>query len=503
VIGEWRSPLNGDAAWILFSAGRMLHGARLYADIVEINPPLVFWLNLPVAALAELGGWSAIAVLRVAVITLGLLSLGLTARLLPGALGDGERDTAGLVVLVTLSLALFALPAGYFGQREHLMLALLTPYIVGAAAECGGAPPSRREGLMSGGLAALGLALKPHALPAWAGLVLLGRWRAGRGYRVLSPANVAIVAGLALYLVAVAVLAPGYLSVVRALGPAYQHFSAKPVMTILTRDTLPLSVLAALLVYGACRQAVSRRMLTDHLAVATGGFLLAVVLQGKGFGYHYLTAIGTACLLMALTLAEARRGALVLRASAVVCSTLVLAGAMWPFLVSSARRARGVLSPIDAAMVSAARELRSRAPGMTVAVLSPRLADAFPLMVYARARWGLRLPHLWCLEPEAQTAGVAAWCAATVGEDLERSRPALLLIRRWEPDGPADLRYDFMARLRQDPRAARELERYEVVDSVGPFSVLDRRPAVNQAIGPLALGQVSVRDRLSYQPPGR
>ncbi|MEP7218497.1 MAG: hypothetical protein ABI876_06250, partial [Bacteroidota bacterium] len=43
----FRSVLNHDVAWIIHGAGRWLEGAGLYRDIVEINPPLIFYLTAP------------------------------------------------------------------------------------------------------------------------------------------------------------------------------------------------------------------------------------------------------------------------------------------------------------------------------------------------------------------------------------------------------------------------------------------------------------------------
>ena len=475
LLGEWRSPLNPDAAWILYCAGRVLDGARLYRDIVEINPPLVFWLNLPVVGAARLTGLSEVLVFRLVVVLLAIASLGLSARLLPLAWRGGSR-LGPLAVLVALSAVLLPMPAGYFGQREHLTLALVVPYLFTAAAEAQGQPPSRGLRVTAGLAAALGFALKPHFLVVWAGVILYGWAREGRRYRWLGAINLTIALGLAAYGIVVLVASREYLGIVSALGGAYQRFAAHPVLAIMTRGSLPLSVLATLVAYLAFRRIVSEQIFADHLAVAAAGFLLAVVLQGKGFGYHYLVAIGASVLLLVTVLfARSERGGPLLRATAVVCTTLVLVGTLWPFLHSTIRRARGILSPVDAAMLEVAGVVRSRAAGQPIAVLSPRLADAFPLVLYSGTRWASRLPNLWCIQSVAAESPVERWCVGSVGEDLERQRPALVLVRRWSPEGPADLRFDFVAPLRADPRFTREFGWYEPVESVADFVMYRRR----------------------------
>lgn len=459
----------------------MLDGARLYRDIVEINPPLVFWLNLPIAALSRATGLPDVFLFRICVVLAAAASLWLCARLLPLAWrsADGRPAALGpLAVLVGLSTVLLAMPVGYFGQREHLTLALVAPWLLAAAAETEGGEPERGLLFVAGGAAALGIALKPHFLVVWLACALYGRVRQGRAYRWLGPLNATIAAGLAAYGLLVAIAAPDYLRIVATLGSAYQRFSARPALAILTRDTLPLSAIAALVAYAGFRRAVGPRVLADHLALATAGFLAAVLLQGKGFGYHYLPAIGTAVLLLLTILfGRADRAPRVVRAAALVCVPLLLAGTVWPFLGTAVRRARGILSPVDAAMVATARLVRDEAAGRPIAVLSPRLADAFPLVPYSGATWALRLPNLWCIASAAAEGPAERWCVRSVGEDLARSRPALVLVRRWSPAGPPDIGFDFMAPLRADSQVAAQLGSYERADSVADFVVYRRLEA--------------------------
>ncbi len=40
--------VDPDVAWQLWIAHQVNHGGRLYRDMVEVNPPLWFWMALPV-----------------------------------------------------------------------------------------------------------------------------------------------------------------------------------------------------------------------------------------------------------------------------------------------------------------------------------------------------------------------------------------------------------------------------------------------------------------------
>src|SRR4051812_30730006 len=74
--------VDSDVAWQLWIAHRMHAGAQLYRDIVEVNPPLWFWMALPIDRLATLIHVRAESVLIAAFGGLAGLSLAATNRLI-------------------------------------------------------------------------------------------------------------------------------------------------------------------------------------------------------------------------------------------------------------------------------------------------------------------------------------------------------------------------------------------------------------------------------------
>src|SRR5258708_5434261 len=73
--------VDSDVAWELWIAQRIHAGARLYRDIVEVNPPLWFWMGLPIDRLATLFHLRAEAVLILVMGGLVALCLAVTDRL--------------------------------------------------------------------------------------------------------------------------------------------------------------------------------------------------------------------------------------------------------------------------------------------------------------------------------------------------------------------------------------------------------------------------------------
>src|SRR6185437_14974726 len=65
--------VDSDVAWQLWIAGRLHAGAHLYRDIIEVNPPLWFWMAIPVERLA--------AVLQLPIVTALIFTVGMAVAL--------------------------------------------------------------------------------------------------------------------------------------------------------------------------------------------------------------------------------------------------------------------------------------------------------------------------------------------------------------------------------------------------------------------------------------
>src|SRR5437764_8039915 len=131
-------PLNHDVGAVLQWSGRMLAGERLYVDIADVNPPLIYWLNLIPAGLARLTHLPSPLVFTLTLLAAIAASLALARPLFAALMPQG-----GFAVLVLPALTLFVLmiyPQGSFGQREHLLVILTLPYLLLATARAQSLP---------------------------------------------------------------------------------------------------------------------------------------------------------------------------------------------------------------------------------------------------------------------------------------------------------------------------------------------------------------------------
>jgi hypothetical protein len=483
-----------DMAFLLYAADRVLHGARLYRDVVEINPPLIIALNLPAVWIARAIGASDFLVYRllVTVVLAGMLLL--CRRLMSRYLAFTPIERR--YVLLALTIALFPLAGEDFGEREHLVLALLLPYLVILAARMSGREPARVDALGVGALGGVALALKPHFVVAWIGLEAFWRWRRRNARPGATPEATAVLTTIGIYAAVVVVATPEYLSLVRNLAPAYSQYLRDPFYRLLLLAPGAALVLFALLTVVAVRRQSRRPDLWALIAIAVIGCFLAGAAQQKGLRYHFYPAFALGLLLLAVAAADARASAGSLservygQVSRLVLATLVIVLVGRTALAmagggSADRRARGEFLDL-------VEFVRKQAAGEPIGVFSYNIRSAFPLVNYAGVPLASRFPHLWllpvvywdALHDEAPLAYRAPermgpserYLLESVREDLLRGRPRLLLVLRpgrdLERNGLRRLHY--VRYFAQDPAIADLLSQYQFAARLGEYDIYRR-----------------------------
>ena len=200
-------PQWGDQTWLLFAARRTMDlGSFAFEDLVEANPPLIVWLSSLPVALGRSLGISLQAALQGCLVVLAAVTIAWSTILVRRI---GGARFAGWFVPVLL-FATLIYPWVHYGQREHIMLFFVMPYLVIAAGRMEGISPSIAGGVAAGLLAALGFLLKPHNLVVVLAIeaLLLARTRDLR--TMVRPEMVAMVATGLAYPMAILLWAPDY-----------------------------------------------------------------------------------------------------------------------------------------------------------------------------------------------------------------------------------------------------------------------------------------------------
>jgi len=289
-------PINHDVAAVFDFSRRWLAGSRLYVDLIDINPPLVFMLNLVPAAIAA---WTPLGAPQALLGCLILLAAGLwrAAEALRRGRGEGPVEAALLSAAIP---ALLLMAGDDFGQREAIMAMAAIPYALLVARRMDNDPVAPGLAIGVAVAAALAFALKPYflAVPLLAeGLVLLRR---GWPRAVRDPVPWAMAALWIAYLAVILLAFPAYVGRVLPLvipnyheiqgtGPWHLLITAQMGTAILLLAvTVPLAMLRPA---GALAQALA--------ACALGAFISAWM-QQKGWDYHItpVTILGVATALV-------------------------------------------------------------------------------------------------------------------------------------------------------------------------------------------------------------
>jgi hypothetical protein len=217
VLPVFLGVLNADDTWLLNAASRVLAGDTLYVDVVETNPPLIVWLNFLPVLMARAMGFSNVLGLRLSVLGLVASSLLLSHWTLCRVLPDRPASRRFLLVL---SLFILLPLSGYdFGEREHILVALVLPYLLMASGRAMGRPIDGIVPWVVGAMAAVGILLKPYFVPLWISVEAYVAYNR-RDWRAWLRPEAVIVAALGLtYAIAIVAITPEYLALVKWARP--------------------------------------------------------------------------------------------------------------------------------------------------------------------------------------------------------------------------------------------------------------------------------------------
>ncbi len=462
-------PLNHDSAAVLTWAQRMVAGERLYVDLIDVNPPMIFWLNLPPAALGAITGLGAAPLLILWYAALGAVGLTLALPGLSHLISAGER----FGLLAAAVGALLILPAHSFSQREHLLLILALPYLLHALGRAAGRFDRRM--MATAALFALAVCLKPHflLLPAAIEAYLLAQ----RGARVsLRDPTVAIMVGVGLlYTAAVALLTPDYFTVILPmLAALYTGASADWQGMLLSAPVLPLLIAAPLLGGLTWRYGAAPRLLLIFTLAATA----AGAAQLKGWDYHFLAAQGGMVLLAGWALGHWLRQPGPSLAAGFGLS-LALASLTAPPFAAPRRFA-------DTPEAGLARLMQEAAPHASVLWFTTSLKPQFSLVQALGQGYVGHYMSLWPLPelypadrpltPIAEASGVEQQVLAATRADLARHPDLLIVTDAASEPGFGGRTWDHLAYFRRDPQLAAALAAYRPIGRVAGWTLYRRQP---------------------------
>jgi hypothetical protein len=491
-------PQWSDQTWLLYVANRVFDGARLgLDDITEPNPPLIIWiLEMPVW-IGRMLGVPLPAALQACVAALVVFSTIWSAILLRRQPALDNRWFSGWFTLVLL-FATVIHPWVHYGQREHIMLLLVLPYLVMAAGRIEGREQPIGEATVAGLCAAIGFFLKPHHLLvvfAVEGLLLL---RSRHGRSLYRPEMATLVATGFAYIAAIWFLTPDYLEVLPlALNTYNDYHHAALSELILPVQGLKLAVVV--LLWAVLYRWLAHRTLATVLLVAAIGATLAYLAQQKGHQYQFVPAISFFSLVLGVIAIDCWLKWTAGRMAAMPRG-LTAAGGALSFVATIAlsypvqlKKAAHTYTDERAAIL---HEVGKGIPSnSTVLILSTSAESFFEHVLEQSWQWGSRFMCLWMLpaivnaERTADRDGTiqpptmrhaAALTREMVSADLTRWKPDLVLVERCQDTNVAPcrglgFRHDILQWLEQDSGFAAAWSGYVREGPIGPYDLWCRK----------------------------
>jgi hypothetical protein len=482
------APLNTDTGYSLVAGRRLLDGDRLYVDMMETNPPMIFWIaaalafvgrHLPISDAQVIGGFVA---------TLILICSGLALAVWQGTNGSRLLRFGAFGSFFAALLLPFVM---WTGQREQIAALLTFPYIVLASRAASGSSAGRPLTIAIGALAAVGLAIKPFFLAAWiacelAVIVETRRWPSRARPEFWTVAFLQVTFGIA-----VLTLTPEYLTTMAPLARAFYGAYGRSYTSFLHDRTTWMLALAGLtpVVASMGAAATRTRPLNRVFGVTSLGWLAAYVMQGKGWYYQLIPAVAFGAMSMSVTLASfaddlRNSPSLTRRVSAIV--GLVMGIGFGAAAIQSASRHSPDGIPLTAYKESGvvrglADYLEHAAAGEPVYFLSTGMWPAFPVVNLAGATWPYHYHFLWPIpglyarrghveepprRPEAQ-GPLERQFFETVVRDLTRTPPRVMLAARGMQQAMGGRDFDFVEYFAGSAEFRTLLARYEKHSVVG------------------------------------
>lgn len=455
---------NADVAWYLYAADRILDGGRLGDDIVEVNAPLIIVLSMGVEALTRVFGVPAITLLPWLLTALSCASLAACARIArqwPAAVRQS--------FLIALAFVLFIEIGGMFGQREHLLIILVMPYVCSLVQFADRQPIKAPFAVALGVVAAIGFALKPFFLPAW--IALKAYLAVRRDVAVLwRVQSLAVLGTLSLYALGIVLWTPDYVSFAvesLMLYRAYQPYGDLPVVL---SGSFAFVLLAVALAYRAASSLAPS--LIDLCAILAIMLSVAVFLQGKGWHYQWYPAVALAMILLGLTAAAfAVRSRFVTKTGlqAIAALVIVLLAIRTYFFWTIDAPERHQLDAL----------VHRHARGASILALSSHLHVGFPLVNETDVRWASRYPTMWQLPAFCDRSTAIEYQSRrrqfmdAVLADMREARPRLLIVDSVPPK-PLLTNFNYLEYFQQDPRLASALAEYRFLQQIGRYRIFLR-----------------------------
>lgn len=488
--------IGHDNALHLQIAQMMLEGKMLYVDIIDVNLPMIYYLNLLPAFVSKLLNVPLPLCYNLFVGSLAAYCVLGSAFVL---LRRASHPDYKLFPFVLFGLCSFNLLLQMdYGQREHLFLIMFMPYFFLRWLRWNNFEIGRAEGLIIGVIAALGVCLKHYFIVPIAACELFWCLEKGKIKPLFAHESLAFTICGSIYLLHFAFfpepMKQSYFGfILPAFQLGYQFWDTSFAKNLMSNWTKGLCCL--LLLSGTAAVILQRRtrLLLPILVFGLFG-LVIYLMQFKGWLYQRMPSVLSTYLLIYIEAGivfyaiwnrfKPSSVAATLKlasAATVICFIAITVsfgrGLMDVFMGPPFQMSRvgynGVCSRDDLSMMFQDLMSDNVKLGETVVVLANGVAPAYPTMTQLRIQPGSRYPHVcilsvleyiksrWKTTESKRLVDFEGKIIAAIGSDILRNRPELVVIQSMPVAGYIEP-FNFMELYMKDYIKVGRIEGYDV-----------------------------------------
>lgn len=485
-------PVSHDFGGAIYFARRILEGDKLYVDLIELNPPIIYLISTIPVFFSKLLGINEIISGLIFIFLLTVLSLYIARKIL-AILFDNQSDTLGYYFLFLLSFVLLFVPNRDFGQREHVMVIFCVPYVVASMARSIGKKIPSSLGWIIGIMAGLGFVLKPHFLLLWIAVevfLLLTKKQTIRSFFTRSD-TYAVISIHILFALMLIFVFPEYFKLASMAMQVYDAYNSR--MHFILKQFGPtgfllIASLTAHLLYGSRED----RGPLSILLIAAAVFGLTGISQQKGWTYHFYPGLTFGVLYILLFGVYALRnipatGSIIWQGSkglALGIVILLIVGKTIPLTALDIYKVYYLPPQLVYYLSDIAKKYAQDKP---IYCLSTSVFPAFPVVNYSNSWFASRFPFLAFLpgcyshqmdddfplyyHHPSKMKPIEKFVFEGVIKDLLKNRPVLLFVDVKAEKQGFSKNFDFLKYFSQDPRFNAMMRDYHLVHQVGPYDI--------------------------------
>ncbi len=469
---------SADVSYLVYAANQLLEGGQYVSDIFETNPPMILYLYFPICLLLKFTGLDIFSATRLYIYTLIFISSGICYYLLKKLIQPSDRIYF-YGFFYTLLFVFLILPTVAFGQREHLFLIFLIPYLLAAvlALENKSIPSGLAFfiGLSAGAV----FALKPFFLVTLGLIELYVMLKKRHIFAWIRLEFLVLVFVLLMYLFILCMFHPSYITVVLPFVLHYYFPGAIQKWNLIFSNSIVTFCLSVMLSFLFFCQLGRLRTLGTLLWLALTGTVAAFIIARSAWFYHILPAFALASLLVMHYLLQGMEFCFLRYTSYKIIIRDVMALIMMAFIIFFTPfyitfQLNIMKSPMD----SLVTYINSRHGERSIfCMTSTGTGLCFPLIYLTHSQFAQRFPFLWWFNSlpsmekknfSTQIAKDKSYFIKTVVDDLNKYQA------RWVISDTLNTHPDYIDYLSADNKFREAWQHYRFLTRIEKFVIYER-----------------------------